>query len=137
MTEQKEEEQNQLVINTPWGAFITVKGIEGVFKVLADDLDKIAKTLQQINKRTKHIHDRVHSDELTLRTPTEETKELQARTHLDFSPSKDINPEKINELEKEINSISKRLTDFTETVKMTFRLVMARLDEIEEKQEKD
>ena len=77
MTEEKQkgEKQNQLVINTPWGAFITVKGMEGVFKVLADDLDKIAKTLQQINKRTKRVQDRVYSDELTIMTPKEQTIE--------------------------------------------------------------
>ncbi|MFX1535508.1 MAG: hypothetical protein ACFFDI_14880 [Promethearchaeota archaeon] len=139
MTEEKkkEEEQSQLVINTPWGAFITAKGIEGVFKVLADDLDKIAKTLQQINKRTKRVHDRVYSDELTIKNP-KETPEVQARIHSDFPPSKEIDlGRRINELEKEIGSISKKLSDFTETVKMTFRLVMSRLDEVEEKQEKD
>ncbi|MFX0064674.1 MAG: hypothetical protein ACFFC7_21080 [Candidatus Hermodarchaeota archaeon] len=140
MTEkkQKEEEQSQLVINTPWGSFITVKGIEGVFKVLADDLDKIGKTLQQISKRTKRVHDRVYSDELTIRTLKEETREFQTQMHSDFPPSKDIElGRRINELEKEIDFVSKKLSDFTETVKMTFRLVMSRLDEIEKKQEKD
>lgn len=103
-------EDEELVVDTPWGKLITAKGLQVLLTGFANDFDSLNKNLSSINTRLTELESILQTE-----NPNSRMQAIEGT---------------LKSLENEINKIRNSQTQFAKHIKKTFKLFYTRLDEL-------
>ncbi|MHA2243669.1 MAG: hypothetical protein ACXADY_01740 [Candidatus Hodarchaeales archaeon] len=108
-------EDEEFVVNTPWGKLITLKGVKFLLTGFENDLERLGKTLARIETRLTEIES------------TQSNKNVKSRIQAIEGSLKS--------LEDDIQQFRGNQTAFATHMKKTLKLFYSRLDEMVVKEE--
>ena len=103
-------DESELIVDTPWGKLVTLKGLKILLTGFTNDLDEINKTLINIETRLNDIE--------SVSTTTNTNSKIQA---IEGS---------LKSLEDDITQFRDNQSKFAQHMKQTLQLFYERLDEI-------
>lgn len=108
-------DENELTVDTPWGKLITLNGLKILLTGFDNDLDKINRSLQNVEARLNEIE--------STGSFTNTNSRIQA---IEGS---------LKSLEDEIGHFRENQSRFAQHMKQTLKLFYTRLDEVTIKEE--